>query len=152
MAMDWNSHAEDPMVSCHEVLVLVEDIESQLEEILDVDAEDSGEFPPMPVHTICDQVVNLEHMLDGLFESCEQGRTARSRVRSRIADRDITLLRRQQEELRIMVEDLRELAGTAIRPTTTWPDLAARFRTFRRDLNHHLEACRESYGRAVLPV
>lgn len=109
-----------------------------LEDIADAEADASWGLPAMPADAVSDRVADLCARLQTLFfleetsESLGEGPELEPAMREDVED-----LFGEHPQLLELLEQVQELAGSSVRPTSTWDDVESHFHRFQRALGRH---------------
>lgn len=109
-----------------------------LEDIADAEADASWRAPAVPTEAVPDRVAEICNRLRRLFllEEADAALAQLAAMRPSLQD-ELEGLHGEHPQLLDLLEQVQELAGSSVRPASTWDDVELRFRRFRRALNHH---------------
>ncbi len=129
----------------------LDEIRELLDDIADADADDSWCRPAVPVADIPRRMEQLARKIRRLFDLEEDERylTALSRRRPELRNR-FEELNAEHSELLELVEQLYELAGSSVRPASTWDDIELHYLGFERRLANHRQGEEELLALAGL--
>jgi hypothetical protein len=118
---------------------MIAEVGALLEEIAEADTETPWSNPTMPTVVVCDRLRQLGRQLQLLFRQEEDDERRFPRLLASRPDlyEDVQLLVREHRSLVNLCDYVCELCGTSLRPTSTWEDIEAQFRRFRRVLCIH---------------
>ncbi len=109
-----------------------------LEDIADAEADASWGLPAMPADAVSDRVADLCARLQTLFfleetsDAIGDGPDLEPAMREDVED-----LFGEHPQLLELLEQVQELAGSSVRPTSTWDDVESHFHRFQRALGLH---------------
>lgn len=109
-----------------------------LEDIADAEADDSWRAPAVPTEAVPDRVADLCSRLRRLFllEETDEALAQLAAMRPSLQD-ELDGLHEEHPQLLDLLEQIRELAGSSVRPASTWDDVELNFRRFQRALRRH---------------
>ena len=109
-----------------------------LEDIADADADDSWGAPAVPTDVVSDRVADLCGRLRTLF-FLEESDDALAELLAIQPTLRVELegLHGEHPQLLDLLEEIQELAGSSVRPASTWDDVESRFHRFQRALTRH---------------
>ena len=109
-----------------------------LDDIAEAEADASWCQPAMPVDDVSNRMEQLVNAARHAFDLEEDERclAALSRSQPELRDR-FEQLNSEHAELLDLLEELYELAGSSVRPTSTWDDIEMRYLGFQRRLANH---------------
>jgi len=109
-----------------------------LEEIADAEADASWGLPAMPTDAVSDRVADLCARLRTLFfleetdDALAELMAMEPTLREELED-----LFGEHPQLLELLEQIQELAGSSLRPASTWDDVESHFHRFQRALRRH---------------
>jgi DNA repair ATPase RecN len=116
---------------------LLENLAELLDDIADAEADASWGLPAMPTD-VSDRVADLSGRLRTLFFLEETDNAlAELREMQPTLREELEELYGEHPQLLEVLEQIQELAGSAVRPASTWDDVESRFHRFQRALSRH---------------
>ena len=108
-----------------------------LDDIADAEADASWGLPAMPTD-VSDRVADLSARLRTLFflEETDDA-LAKLRAMQPTLREELEELYGEHPQLLEVLEQIQELAGSSVRPASTWDDVESRFHRFQRALCRH---------------
>lgn len=118
---------------------LLNQLAELLEDIADADADSSWNWTAVPTDAIPDRVTDLCGRLQTLFFLEETDATLVDLLETQPELRnEVEGLHGEHPRLLNLLEEIGELAGSSVRPASTWDDVESRFHRFQRALSGHL--------------
>jgi chromosome segregation ATPase len=124
-----------------------------LEDIADAEADASWGLPAMPADAVSDRVADLCARLRTLFfleetdDALAELMAMEPTLREELED-----LFGEHPQLLELLEQIQELAGSSVRPTSTWDDVESHFHRFQRALCRHQRRHDDLRERALVAV
>lgn len=117
---------------------LLKQLAQRLEDIAEAEADASWGLPSMPTDPVSDRVADLCARLRTLFVLEEtDDALAELRDMQPTLREEFDELYDEHPLLLEVLEQIQELAGSSVRPVSTWNDVESRFHRFQRDLSLH---------------
>lgn len=117
---------------------LLDHLAELLEDIADADADSSWGWSAVPTEAIPDRVTDLCGRLQTLFFLEETDGTLMELLEMQPELRDeLEGLHDEHPRLLNSLEEIGELAGSSVRPASTWDNVESRFHRFQRALSCH---------------
>ena len=109
-----------------------------LEDIADADTDSSWGWSAVPADGVADRVADLSGRLQTLFflEESDDGLAGLLELQPELRD-ELEGLHGEHPWLLGLLEEVHELAGSSVRPASTWDDVESRFHRFQRALSGH---------------
>jgi hypothetical protein len=109
-----------------------------LEDIADADTDSSWGWSAVPADAVPDRVADLCGRLQTLFflEETDDALVELVEMQPELRD-ELEGLHEEHPRLLGLLEEVRELAGSSVRPASTWDDVESRFHRFQRALSGH---------------
>jgi Zn-dependent oligopeptidase len=121
-----------------ELQELLDQIRELLDDIAEAEADASWYQPAVPVDGVPDRLEDVARKIRQLFELEEDERYLAALSRSRPELRDsFERLNAEHPAILERLEELYELAGSSVCPTSTWDDVESHFLGFERRLSCH---------------
>lgn len=132
-------HAHRELSQAHEELqALLEALRDLLEDLADCDADACWTAPAVPIANVPAQLRMLERRLLRIFDLEEDESYLMDLAKRRPGlRRAIERLNAEHGELLDLLAELCELAGSTLRPGSSWADIELHFRLFERRLALH---------------
>jgi hypothetical protein len=129
---------QDLRVQRHQVERLLGQLAELLEDIADADVDSSWGWSAVPADAVPDRVEDLCGRLQQLFflEETDDELAEVLEVQPDLRD-ELAGLHEEHPRLLGLLEEIRELAGSSVRPASTWDDVESRFHRFQRALSGH---------------
>ncbi len=109
-----------------------------LEDIADAESDASWGLPAVPIDAVSDRVADLCARLQTLFFLEETADAPGEGPEFEPAAReDVEELWGEHPKLLELLEQVQELAGSSVRPASTWDDVESHFHRFQRALSRH---------------
>lgn len=109
-----------------------------LEDIADAEADASWRAPAVPIDAVPDRVADLCARLRTLFflEETDDALAEVAAMQPTLRDQ-LEGLHGEHPQLLELLEQIQELAGSSVRPASTWDDVESQFHRFQHALSHH---------------
>jgi hypothetical protein len=122
-----------------------------LEDIADADTDSSWGWTAVPADAVPDRVADLCGRLQTLFflEESDDALAELLEMQPELRD-ELEGLHGEHPRLLELLEEIRELAGSSVRPASTWDDVESRFHRFQRVLSGHQRRHDDLGQRAML--
>ena len=117
---------------------LLENLAELLDDIADAEADASWGLPAMPTDAVSDRVADLCARLRTLFflEETDDALAELLAMQPTLRE-ELEELYGEHPQLLELLEQIQELAGSSVRPASTWDDVESRFHRFQRALSRH---------------
>lgn len=117
---------------------LLQHLAELLEDIADADADASWRSPAVPTDPVSDRVGDVCARLRTLF-FLEESDAALAKLLAMqpTLREELEGLHGEHSQLLELLEQIQELAGSSVRPTSTWDDVESQFHRFQRALSRH---------------
>jgi hypothetical protein len=126
----WQRDVASRRARIESILDFLQDL---LMEIAEADAEDSWCSPAVPTDAVPARMQDLTRHVRGLFVVEEDERCLDQLLASQPELREeLEQINLQHEQILDLLEEICELAGSSVRPATSWDDLELHFRMLRR--------------------
>ena len=116
---------------------LLENLAELLDDIADAEADSSWGLPAMPTD-VSDRVADLSARLRTLFflEETDDALAELREMQPTLRE-ELEELYGEHPQLLELLDQIQELAGSSVRPASTWDDVESRFHRFQRALSCH---------------
>ena len=138
MVSTVTTQSQELHVQRHQVERLLGQLAELLEDIADADVDSSWGWSAVPADAVPDRVEDLCGRLQKLFflEETDDALVELLEVQPELRD-ELEGLHDEHPRLLGWLDEIRELAGSSVRPASTWDDVESRFHRFQRALSGH---------------